>query len=632
MNPTHNDYGTDLASLREPTGPPPIPLREAEGRSLADWAVDALIPLMIFCMMLSVTWFLLDIRFVYTERLDLNYRAFAFFFVMGIVALNRLRAERGLADSAVYMVGLVFAVGVFTLVSQSRGGGVAGGYLGGVVLSLCFNLAVVVVLWRVTDRRTRDCCVDASSRYGEEGILRSRWTWRRSLAVEVADTAVPSDDGATGAKRPPRKHPASSLFYLALPILAILAAGQRILPQGGTFLESAGSVYVGTYTASMLMLLLLSSYRGLRVYCQRREINFPTSIAAFWLGLGTVMVALVFVLGLWGPVPVTAPPGGKVARTYDSTGRTLSDRRDYHEHEREGESGSQRASREANPDGNGNDGAGPGDESGGTESGGDQGTEGGGEAGGEERDGVQSSEDGSQTNNDEGAGDTERQGAGTEESSTSPREDAVRSGTEDGSGASAKSASTPRAEVPMNALMESFPGLKWLGYGALALVGLFVLYMLLQAAAHFFGQASRRPSRFARWFERLSRLFRRLTYVPKRKPRRARVKIDRDIATCAHFQNPLDGPLPLREKIQYSYDALCALAYDLGVPREEDQTPFEFLAQLPEPIAAIRNEAHVLTHLYVAGSYSALNVPESVLDDLRAFWKRFERMRSKIVR
>ena len=63
-------------------------------------------------------------------------------------------------------------------------------------------------------------------------------------------------------------------------------------------METAGSAYVGVYTASMLLLLMLSSYRGLRVYCQRKEIRFPTSIAAFWLGLGSVMVVLVLVLVL----------------------------------------------------------------------------------------------------------------------------------------------------------------------------------------------------------------------------------------------------------------------------------------------------------------------------------------------
>lgn len=185
----------------------------------------------------------------------------------------------------------------------------------------------------------------------------------------------------------------------------------------------------------------------------------------------------------------------------------------------------------------------------------------------------------------------------------------------------------------MAQLMESVPMLKWLGYGALALAGLFVLYLLLHAAAHFLGRnAGRRGGRFAHLLDRLARLFRKLTYVPKRTLRRPKVRIDRDIATCARFQNPLNGPMPLREKIQYSYDALCALAYDLGVPRDDDQTPFEFLAQLPEPIEDIRAEADALTQLYVAGSYSTLPIPDGAQEALRGFWQRYERLRSRTIR
>ena len=323
----------DLHSLRREFAAPPAlpegaPRPEIEEeRSLADRAVDILIPLMIFCMMLAVAWFLLDIRFVYTERLDINMRAFAFFFVMGIVALNRLRADREATDSGVYLVGMIFAVGMFTVVTQLRGGGLAGGVMTSMLPSLCFNISVVAILWKVTDRLTRDCCVDASARYGEVGILRGGWL-RKARPAEVA--AEPE----IGKGRLPRKHPANSLFYLAIPIMILLAIGQRLLPQGGSLMESAGSVYVGVYTAAMLLLLMLSSYRGLRVYCQRRAITFPTSIAAFWLGLGSLMVGLVLMLGLWGPVPAKPEAWQGAARQVDESGRTISTKYDYHEYQR----------------------------------------------------------------------------------------------------------------------------------------------------------------------------------------------------------------------------------------------------------------------------------------------------------
>jgi uncharacterized membrane protein YgcG len=624
MTQQDSDGISDLASLRDGLAPPDRFPSETPARSLSDWAVDALIPLMIFCMMFSVTLFLLSIRFVFTENLDINMRFFAFFFVMGIVALNRVKAERGAGGAAGYMGGLIIAVGVFTIAAEVRGGGIAGGYLGNVIISLCFNICVVVILWRITDRLTRDCCVDATSRYAEEGILRSSWSKEKTPPPlpNAEDKNEPEDPLKAAASRPPRRHPAHSLFYLALPIMALLALGQRILPQGGSFLESAGSFYVGIYTAAMLMLLLLSSYRGLRVYCHAKKITFPTHIAAFWLGLGTFMVVLVLVLGLWGPVPVSPEAGQQLARTYGAGGRSVSDQWDYQEHQRNDASG------DSTPSEGENGQPGEGDGEGGSEhdpdaaegphEGGEQGADGEGSSGGESGEDSKGGQHG-ESGGSEG-GESEDTGQQEEDSSSQ------------GENSESQSNTPPRTQVPMNQMMSEFPALKWLGYGALVIVGLFVLYMLFQAAAHFFGNAARRRSRFAGLFERLERLFRRMTYVPKRKPRGAKMRIDHDIATCARFQNPVDGPLPLREKIQYSYDALCALAYDLGVPREEDQTPFEFLEQLPEPIIDIKKEAHVLTHLFVASSYSTLTIPESVLDDLRAFWRRFERMRAKVVR
>lgn len=641
----------DLHSLRrEFAGPPslsettPRPMVEEE-RSLADRAVDFLIPLMIFAMMLSVTWFLLDIRFVFTERLDLNMRVFAFFFVMGIVALNRLRADRGAMDSAVYFVGMIFAVGVFTVASQLKGGGMAGGVMTSMALSLCFNISVVAILWKITDRLTRDCCVDDTARAGEVGLLKGGWL-RKRIPVETPDTVD------TTQRRPPRKHPASSLFYLAIPIMILLAIGQRLLPQGGSLMESAGSVYVGVYTAAMLLLLMLSSYRGFRVYCQGRSIAFPTSIAAFWLGLGSFMVALVFILGLWGPVPSKPDAWAAQQRLTDPKGRTITTEYDYHEYRRESEEIAERGQLDSpGPEGRegqshearepGQQESGEASESGGQQKQGNAGDEQdprhqqdpNGQRGTGNNQGDQGNQDGQQDEARDGGqqgGEGGTSQSGSEDQQHPASENTTEQSTKQNSTES--SSAPPSTQIPMNELMDAAPALKWLAYGALAVVGLFFLYFLIHSAAHYFGKAAGKRGKRSSLFDRLARFFRRLTYVPRRKARRPKVRIDREIATCALYHNPLHGQGTLREKIQYSYDAFCALAYDLGVPREEGQTPFEYLERLPEPIEEMRVEAHALTHLYVAGSYSTLHIPEEAAAELGKFWARYERLRRRVLR
>ncbi len=61
---------------------------------------------MILIMVASVVFFLLDVRFVYTEVHDLNLRVVAFCFILGVVALNRLIARDGKDESIMYIIGL----------------------------------------------------------------------------------------------------------------------------------------------------------------------------------------------------------------------------------------------------------------------------------------------------------------------------------------------------------------------------------------------------------------------------------------------------------------------------------------------------------------------------------------------
>ncbi len=86
------------------------------------------------------------------------------------------------------------------------------------------------------------------------------------------------------------------------------------------------------------------------------------------------------------------------------------------------------------------------------------------------------------------------------------------------------------------------------------------------------------------------------------------------------------------DHIEYAYQALCALAYDLGVPREAGETPNEFIARFPKELETLRDEAVELTRLYMVTAYSPQQVDERVLDRLRKFWMNYERVRSRVVR
>jgi hypothetical protein len=88
----------------------------------------------------------------------------------------------------------------------------------------------------------------------------------------------------------------------------------------------------------------------------------------------------------------------------------------------------------------------------------------------------------------------------------------------------------------------------------------------------------------------------------------------------------------VRSFVESSYTALCALAYDMGVPREVDQTPYEFIAAFPKTMSGIQEEAQELTELYVRAAYSSEIVQEETLDRLRRFWVAYDRMRERVIR
>src|SRR5690606_29931034 len=72
------DKATDFQSLRQDLGP----IARTPPRTLTDYFVDSMTPLLIFIMCYTVLFFLLDVRFIYTEVNDGSFRWVTFFFLM----------------------------------------------------------------------------------------------------------------------------------------------------------------------------------------------------------------------------------------------------------------------------------------------------------------------------------------------------------------------------------------------------------------------------------------------------------------------------------------------------------------------------------------------------------------------
>ena len=177
---------TDFQSLKSKQAPAPIPRR-----TITDNLLDVLTPCLIFLMTYSVIFFLLDVRYVYTAVHDANLRFVAFFFVIGVVALNRLIAREGSNESMIYMFGLAGAIGLYTFSTTGAYdvGSITRNFMNSSpYLATGFNMLVVAFVWWVVNRLTHECCVDENRTAGDVGILTG--TARRLEASLRRDPSV----------------------------------------------------------------------------------------------------------------------------------------------------------------------------------------------------------------------------------------------------------------------------------------------------------------------------------------------------------------------------------------------------------------------------------------------------------
>ena len=543
------DDPTDFESLEK--GWERIPKR-LQRRTATDWLVEGVTPTLIFLMVWSVLFFLLDVRYVCAEANnetwldtnDLALRFAVFGFILGIVALNRLVARDGKDESVIYILGLGVAV-VFYTVATTSGygvGSVAQGFLNAPGVALAFNLALVGFIWWLVNRLTHECCVDEDITAGDVGILTS--TARRfRQAVEKGRTAgAPKHEPSlrpvdpsqwTGApkkqsslapppaatQRLPKRPAGVSVLYFSVPVMIAFTAGIRVLGHKPQMMVM-GFTYVVVYTVSALLLLMCSSLAQVRAYFRARRVRIPGGLGVFWVGLGTFMVTAVIFGAAALPNP-DLPPLSKVGSPFKGIMHIAEKPKTF--------------------------------------------------------------------------------------------------------------------GLPGMEYMPESSAVVWIGRGVLVALALFLLYAAARGAgAGAFALAKRHAvlplfvRRFLLW---LDRLLQRITHLPQLPRLRPRPKVSRDVALSAEYANPLSTPgMSMPDQVAYAYDALCALALDLGVPRRPDQTPYEFMHSFPKELEHLRDEAEELTDFYVTSTYSSCAISDEAITRLRRFWKNYTQTRNAVLR
>lgn len=536
-------------------------------RTITDQLIDVFTPCLIFVMVLDVIWFLLDVRFVFTEDVSGSLRWVSFFLIMGVVAANRLVAQDGSDESKLYMVGLMTVSFAYSLVFTLMGGSVARNFMDGFIVGAVFNAVVLGFVWWMTNRLVHECCVDENRTAGDVGILTG--TVRRVqnaistepqeqspgiprgkmprpskrpkghlLEIETVDAVDPMEwvdpsvhekkeaVSVAPSKKLSERHPGISIFYFSAAVMLLFALGLPVLLQGGRSMVFVGHIYVGVFTFAALMLLLLTSLGGLRQYFRSRHVYFPRAIGVFWIGLGTTMVAIVMFAAMRFPMP------------------SMPAMVDVGEHE------------------------------------------------------------------------------------------------VGGSGRPSDFVLVGDGFMPSGTEMQVTSAVSAVGDLVMVVFGLFILFAALRAFGLYAASVARDRENYPifvrEFFTKVDAFLLKYVRIPvSRKAWRPR-RVRRGVARSVDFSSTMRGEGSasrgeIESYVAHAYDAMCALAYDMGAPKKDDQTPYEFIESFPRELKGLRKEARVLTDLYVKAAYSKSDLDPKSLDQMRQFWVRYDQIRKKLV-
>ena len=89
--------------------------------------------------------------------------------------------------------------------------------------------------------------------------------------------------------------PGKWVIYYSLAALPLFGLGQWFIPVANLGSRRFAFWMMAIYVASALLLLLNTSFLGLRRYLRQRRLEMPLDMAATWLSVGAVMVAALLI-------------------------------------------------------------------------------------------------------------------------------------------------------------------------------------------------------------------------------------------------------------------------------------------------------------------------------------------------
>jgi len=532
-------------------------------KTLADYLVMAVSPVLIMVLVHSVCFFLVDV--FYRGEAVGGVRWVLFWFVLAVVLIARIGIEQG--DGPAMAYGLALAV-------------VTWGYLFFVQPNAVFGALLLGIVWFMAHKITCNCTlvddeVDASGQGLMQSLRRPPALVKKSspsarMTVRLPGAAIASSPAEKKKKSSSSAAPGVWLIYFSLAALPSFGLGQTLLPAGDTAARHRGFVHLFFYLAAALGLLISTSFLGLRRYLRQRYVAMPGKIARGWLQFGVAGALVVLCASLLLPRPGAGAAWGALRYQVDYQVRRAS----------------QFAAR-FNPPGRGSGRAG------------DQSPP----NGQPENQPPQGGQTAGPSQSDESSG----KGQGGQQSGSIPAP-----GGSSGQGGVERPETPPPAVSPAAGPLHSW--LKLLFYLAAISGILWLMYRYRAVVASMLRSAW---GAICDFIEALLALFRPAAATPKNHARRI------EVPPFRAFKNPFltgtDRIWPAEQLIVYTYDALQSWALEKEAPASP-RTPREFCRQLGEEMPQVAEALEHLAFLYGHVAYGA-SVPGACnLQHLRLIW------------
>src|SRR5580704_4228135 len=243
-------------------------------KTLADYVVIAISPVLIMTLVGSLVYFLLQLT--YHGEYEGRLKWILFWFISAAVLVARIAIEQGKEYASLFGIALTVAVALaaIRLVDQFL--------LAWLLLAIC---------WWCTWKLTWDCTlIDDNEDASGEGLLQAAGFREEPTPASASagnDLAAEQADADSQPGNRPVHAPGKWLVYFSLAALPIFGIGQMFIPCRDAEGRAYGFSMLALYLASALGLLLTTSFLGLRRYLRQRKLQMPAKMTRAWLVTGT---------------------------------------------------------------------------------------------------------------------------------------------------------------------------------------------------------------------------------------------------------------------------------------------------------------------------------------------------------